>query len=199
MHFRKAKLTLLLLAVLLSLDIASVAIGGVIFPYPMSVPMGTKLNAEQDNKATQKPVFVDLLCPITLLRSTRTDVERIFGKGKRHPNGFTYIYENERLRVDVLYSAGPCKASGVERWSVPEDTVIKMEISHKQTILVQDFYLDMKKYTRIQLSHPDHWFQYVNKEDGLIVHTIISNEVEALYFITRQPSAKDQPLKCPSP
>jgi hypothetical protein len=198
MNSRRAKLTLLLVAVLLSLDIGSVAIGGVIFPYPPTVPMRTKLNAEQD-KATEKPVFVDLLCPVRLLRSTRADVERIFGKGKRHANGFTHIYENERLRVDVLYSAGPCKASGVERWSVPEDTVISMEIIQKQNILAQDFYLDPTKYARLQLSHPNNWVQYVNKDDGLIVHTIISGKAEELYFITREPSAKDKPLKCTSP
>ena len=192
MHSRKARLTLLLVAVLLSFDLGSAA-------HPMTVPMGTKLNAEQDKKPAQKPLFIDLVCPITLLRSTRADVERIFGKGKPHPNGFTHIYENERLRVDVLYSKGPCKASGVARWNVPEDTVISMEISQKQTILVKDFYLDMKKYSRLQLSHPDNWIQYVNKEDGLIVHTIMNGKVEALYLITRQPSAKDNSLKCTSP
>ena len=199
MQSRKVTLTLLLVAVFLSLGVGSVATGAAILPYPMTISMGTKLNAEQDNKATQKAVFVDLLCPIALLHSTRADVERIFGKGKGHPNGFTYIYENERLRVDVLYSAGPCKASGVERWNVPEDTVIRMEISQKQTILAQDFYLDPKKYSRLQLSHPDNWVQYVNKDDGLIVHTIISGKTEELYFITREPSAKDKSLKCTSP
>lgn len=199
MSYRKTRVVLTVVVAVASLGpLTSAEAGRNICPSPLPVAEITHSTSAQD-PANQKTEPIDFLCGLKPLVSTRADVEPILGKGRRHPNGFTYIYENERQRVDVLYSAGPCKLSGVERWSVPEDTVIRLEISPKQNILLETLDLDPKKYTRFKLSHPDNWVQYWNREDGLIVQTIIYGKVEELYLITREPPAKDKSLKCASP
>src|SRR5258708_21758549 len=78
------------------------------------------------------------------LVSTRADVERLLGTSQMS-RGFVYTYETKDDRVDVLYSAGPCALSGVEKWNVPSDVVVSMQVNPKQTILIDSLHLDAKK------------------------------------------------------
>jgi len=36
----------------------------------------------------------------------------------------------------------------------------------------EELRLDPKKYTKVQWTHPDNWLLYMNKMDGLWIHTI---------------------------
>jgi hypothetical protein len=195
----KAKLilTLIALAIIASASRNLVATDLIVGRYRVRSGVETQTDPRQDNNASQKATVATGWCELLPLHSTRADVERIFGAPKMSHDS-TKIYETKDERVDVLYSAGPCKLSGVERWNVPEDVVIKIEVSPRKNILVQDLHLDPNKYIRFQLSHPENWVQYRNKEDGITVHTIISGKAEELYIITREPAAKDKSLQCTS-
>jgi hypothetical protein len=129
------------------------------------------------------------------LQSTRGEVEKLLGKSKMS-HGFTYIYENGNERVDVLYSAGPCELSGVERWNVPKDVVIWMEVFPRKSVLIKDLHLDPKKYHRFQWSHPENWVDYLNMEEGVIVHSIDWGRGEELAFFEYRPTPKDVTLRC---
>jgi hypothetical protein len=129
------------------------------------------------------------------LRSTREEVEKLLGKSKMS-HGFTYVYENENELVDVLYSAGSCELSGVERWNIPKDVVIWMEVHPRKGVRIRDLHLDPNKYHRFQLGHPENWVEYWNKEEGVTVHTIIWNKSEEVYFFEYRPTAKDGDLRC---
>jgi len=125
------------------------------------------------------------------LHSTRVDVERMFGSSKMS-HGFNYIYQGDNERVDVLYSAGPCKLSGVERWNVPVDTVIKVMVTPKMTLLVRDLRPDAGKYSRTQDVHPENWVHYWNLEDGITIDALLNDGCEEVISVTYQPSREDR-------
>jgi hypothetical protein len=129
------------------------------------------------------------------LRSSRRDVETLLGNPKTQ-RGSTYVYETKEDVVDILYSTGPCKLSGVERWNVPADIVIRIDVRPRATMLIQDLKLDPKRYPRLPEAHPENWTLYKNDEDGLMVETILTGKVEEVYTITYWPRIKDKALHC---
>lgn len=128
------------------------------------------------------------------LHSTRQDVERKLGKPD-WSHGFTYIYKTDKERVDVLYSAGCCELSGVERWNVPADAVIRIVVAPTGKVFVRDLHLD-KKYVRIKEAHPENWLMYWDTERGVMIHSAVNKGREEVMTITYQPTAKDKALSC---
>jgi hypothetical protein len=126
------------------------------------------------------------------LRSNRDQVEKLLGRPK-DSIGPRLIYENESERVDVRYADASCS----EAWDVPKDTVISMEVHPRKSIRIEELRLDPKKYIRFQWAHPDNWVVYMNKAEGVWVHTIIwDSRGEEVYFFEYLPTAKDESLRC---
>jgi len=155
----------------------------------------TKVKSARVPRAAPTPLPKDWrgLVP---LESTRSDVERILGK-PRTGRYSTYIYDTADDRIDVLYSEGPCEATEVERWNVPKDVVIRIDVRPKLAVFVKALVLDKNRYVRIRESHPSNWFSYSNNDDGIRVETIKTGQVEEVSLITYGPKAKDQSLRCP--
>jgi hypothetical protein len=130
------------------------------------------------------------------LHSNRADAERVLGKPQKSRYS-TSIYETAHDRIDILYSEGPCEASEVERWNVSKDVIIRIDVRPKQTVPVEALVLDRNRYVKTRESHPDNWFTYWNKDDGIRVETIKTGQVEDVNSITYGPKAKDQSLSCP--
>ncbi len=130
------------------------------------------------------------------LRSSRVDVEKLLGKPKTS-HGFTYVYETENETVDILYSAGPCKLSAVERWNVAADIILRMDVRPRGKMLIQDLHLDKVRYPRLPEAHPENWARYMNDEDGVMVETISEGKEEQVYTITYWARTKDKSLRCP--
>ena len=128
------------------------------------------------------------------LHSSREDVERELGK-PYIARGSLYIYKTREETVNVWYSAGCCELSKVERWNVPADTVIKMEVSPMRTVLVRDLHLD-QEYVRIKEAHPENWIMYWDTERGVMVHAALNKGREEVMSITYEPTAKDKSLYC---
>jgi len=129
------------------------------------------------------------------LQSSRLEVERLLGKAKTS-HSFTYVYETETETVDILYSAGPCKLSAVERWNVAADVILRMDIRPLEKILIHDLHLDKVRYPRLPEAHPENWARYMNEEDGVMVETISNGKDEKVYTITYWARTKDKPLRC---
>ena len=106
------------------------------------------------------------------------------------------IYKTETERVDVLYSNGPCGSGPSAGWNVAKDVVIALHVIPQENTSIESLRLDPKKYTRIQESHPNHWFQYWNRREGVIVHSILVGRMEDLQFIEYRPSEQDESLRC---
>lgn len=131
------------------------------------------------------------------LHSTRVEVERVLGKPK-WSHGSTFIYESECERVDVLYSKGACELSGVTRWNVPADVVIKLEVAPRNKMLVKDLKFELKRYLRDQESHPENWVLYRSAEDGIRVRAILGEKEETVMVITYEARSNDKVLRCAS-
>src|SRR5215204_5472746 len=60
-------------------------------------------------------------------KSTRADIEKLFGKGVRlkDPFHYQYRYEAEEAIIEVGYAETPCdeNSNDVERFDIPENTV----------------------------------------------------------------------------
>jgi hypothetical protein len=132
---------------------------------------------------------------IVPLRSTRVDVEKLLGKpiSSRYA---TFVYDSDEERIDILYSAGKCVLSGSERWNVPSDVVITIELRPKKSLLIQDLHLDPHKYRRVQESHPANWFVYRNTQEGVMIETILYANAELVDSISYFPTTKDNGLRC---
>jgi hypothetical protein len=129
------------------------------------------------------------------LYSTKSDVDSLLGPPKNIV-GRTFIYEMGNERVDITYSAGDCKLPN-ERWNVPPDSVISIEVTPKAITLVKDLQLDKAKYQRRQSTHPEDISDYENLEDGIVVHTILNNGCEEVISIVYVAAGKDADKRCP--
>src|SRR5258708_4495161 len=96
------------------------------------------------------------------LHSTRADVERLLGVPTLS-YGSVYRYETKNDLADILFSAGACELSGVEKWNVPSNVIISMQVAPKGNISFDSLHLDRKKYFRFREAHPDNWVQYWNE------------------------------------
>ena len=129
------------------------------------------------------------------LRSARNDVESLLGKPKTS-HGVAYVYETKDETVDVLYSAGPCKLSTVERWNVAADIVIRIDVRPRAKMLIDALRLDKVRYPRLPEAHPENWARYMNTDDGVMVETIMFGKDEEVYTVTYWPRAADKGLRC---
>jgi hypothetical protein len=148
--------------------------------------------------SNQKLVAPNAWHGLVPLHSMRADVERLLGKPQLS-HGLTSIYKTKDERVHVIYSLGYCELSGVERWKVPQDVVIRIMVSPNRNILLQELNLDRKKYTRRQRTHPENWIDYVSRDDGIVFRAVVVGEREEIDLITYGPSAQDEELYCQDP
>jgi hypothetical protein len=63
--------------------------------------------------------------------------------------------------------------SGVERWNVAPDMIVRMDVRPHGKILVQSLHLDRTKYPRLQEGHPENWARYTHNDDGVMVENHI--------------------------
>jgi len=135
---------------------------------------------------------------IVPLRTVRANVEQLLGL-PRSSHGGIYIYGTAENRVDVSYSADPCKLEDANPRGTSADVVLKVTVSPRKTLLVQNLALDKAKYRRIQDSHPDNWVHYLNAGEGITVDAILNNGCEEVISVVYQPTARDRELRCGPP
>jgi hypothetical protein len=149
----------------------------------------------QDRPSSQNQLTTNSWRGLVPLRSTRGEVETRLGK-PIFSLGSRYRYENENEKVDVIYSPDSCELIGTERWNVPKDVVIWMEIYPRKRILLKSLRLDPQQYRRFQGWHPENLVRYENEEEGVIVHTIIWRKVEEVNYFQYLPTVKDKDHRC---
>jgi hypothetical protein len=125
---------------------------------------------------------------ITPLKSTRADVERLFGK----PNNLGR-YEIENERAYVIYSDGPC-IIGYQNLGKPKcecfvekDTVLRIGVTLDSAVALPEF--DKTKFSRASLRSNVSMFTYSDLADG-VVYTVDESH-GTLTAIDYWPSATD--------
>jgi hypothetical protein len=112
------------------------------------------------------------------LRTTRTEVEQLFGKAER---SYAVTYELETGNLFVEYSTGPCGSDKRAGWNVPEDTVISYSFSAKNKQRFADFKLDSKKFRKVTDAHVGIIDYYINDEEG-IMYEVQGGEVDYVEY-----------------
>jgi hypothetical protein len=139
------------------------------------------------------PLYAKEWRGITPLRSTRTDVERLFGRSA-DGRGAWAIYQTEEEGISILFASGPpCGSNAENEWRVPKGTVISISISPKTIILFSKLNIDESKYQKLADPHQLNRIEYWNKEEGESI-SVVDDEVSSFTYFG---AAKDSMLHCP--
>ena len=137
------------------------------------------------------------------LRSTRKDLERLFGAPNRA--GITFVkYETDYESIVATYSDGKCDASGSD-WNVPKNTLIELAVNPNPSFLLKELHLDSSRYERHELfplpeiDNPRKVWNYVDNLNGIIIRTQSTRgggDEELVVSISYRPANRDEKLRC---
>jgi hypothetical protein len=140
---------------------------------------------------------------IVPLKSTRDDVERLFGKPTNSRLG---IYEFRDEIVSFGYSKYGCKPAPVvpgwpipplEGWNVPPDTVLAVRVDLRKQVPLSSLGFDLSTFKKVRGdtdvgSH----FKYVDEEAGLTIDLNGDGGTEIVRGYIYEPGAKHKELRC---
>ena len=131
------------------------------------------------------------------LRSTRVDVENLFGSKVVRCGGSACIYDLGEEIVFILYAKeSSCKNDdATTAWKVPAGTVIEIGVHFKKDKPLSELGFDLSKFERVEDKHLPGWIYYVNLDEGVRVEGGLQTASGITYF----QSAKDNYLRCPPP
>ncbi|MBK8467324.1 MAG: hypothetical protein IPL32_16020 [Chloracidobacterium sp.] len=86
-------------------------------------------------------------------KSTRADVEKIFGNGKPEPDRWLrevwqYKYDSAEAVIGVVYSGAPCdkKTPFVNRYDLPANTILRYRVQLKQPVPITELRFDADRF-----------------------------------------------------
>lgn len=167
-----------------------------------NVASGVTLNSvpgykQDERKPNQKPSSIPANSWKTLvpLRSTRADVERLFGK-PHEVLGSTPLYKFSEENVVFTYARGNCDPYD-GGWNVPAQTIIEIKIIPQGAMPLGKAGLDLSKYRRTETQHPPA-ITYTNAEEGVTITTRMFTAPEDILSIQLRPSVRELEFACPA-
>jgi hypothetical protein len=146
------------------------------------------------------PTFAKDWRGIVPLASTRADVERSLGRPMERSLPDISFFDLKDESVRVVYSEGRCKPGIAGEWDVPEDIVLRIEVTPKKEVLLKDVQADMSKYRKVVDPHITGHLIYVSEEEGVSIDTSsIDPECERVLSIRYRPKSTEENLRCKSP
>ena len=127
------------------------------------------------------------------LKSTRSDVEKLFGKPKTMI-GSARLYEFDKENVIFTYAVGGCDQHSW--WNVPRDTILDIEIIPQTALSVNDTGFNLTKFSHYKTEHPE-LLIYVNKKEGVTIRTKTIGIPNAVVSIKLEGASRDFALACP--
>jgi hypothetical protein len=106
---------------------------------------------------------------ITLFQSTKTDVEKLFGKPIGENYGVTYKLRDGILYLDY-YGFDHCKARyGFDAdWNLPEWTVTEIEFLPDYELTLTSLRLDLRRFRKAHLNpHAPDLVSYIDDQEGI--------------------------------
>ena len=132
---------------------------------------------------------------VTLFQSTKTDVEKLFGKPIGENYGVTYKLRDGTLYLDY-YDFDHCKHQGAfdAVWNLPEWTVTEIEFRPDHELAFASLHLDLKRFRRAHLNPgvPD-LVSYVDDHDG-VEYTVESDGT--LNSVRYFPGSRFESFRC---
>lgn len=130
------------------------------------------------------------------LRSTRADVERLFGSKVVRCGGSACIYDLGEEIIFVLYATDSnCKNDdATTAWKVSVGTVIEIGVRFREDKPLSELPFDLSKFERVEDEHLPGWIYYVNLDEGVRIEGGLRTASSVTYFHR----AKDNYLRCSS-
>lgn len=124
---------------------------------------------------------------LTPLRSTRADVEKLFGKSEE--DKCSTCYKTAKEEISFTYSKGRCD----EKWNVPPDTVLQISISpiSDKGKSFEELKLDESKFSC--LANDNFFTVCTNADEGLLYSFSPYREFVGMVYI---PKKADNHLRC---
>ncbi len=109
---------------------------------------------------------------ISLFRSTKSDVERVFSKAKlkyirNNSLGRSAEYALKGAKLTATYSQGECTEANPYDYKVEKDIVVEFEIEFDKPIKFTTLALDISKFEKIPLDDVIGLFNYYNSTEGI--------------------------------
>lgn len=133
---------------------------------------------------------------ITILRTTRAEVEKMMGKGEEH--AFIIFYPLKEGSLHIKYADGRCRPGQYRGWKVPEGTVIELVYTpFNSPPEFSSLHLDLAKFRTIRESPdvPD-LLTYIKDDEGIAYTVQLDGTVSE---IRRFPSSQYDKLRCSVP
>ena len=136
------------------------------------------------------------------LVSSRTDVEKAYGKHERVDDNGYYNYRTGDFFVQVNYATGPCHPNRYNRgkFNVPEGTVLDLWVHLKKTILLSDLNFNRDAYFRSTGGDVEGVVYYQSRDPKIFITTSIldDGQTEEVGRIIYGPSEKSaMKFTCP--
>jgi hypothetical protein len=129
---------------------------------------------------------------LVALHSSRTDVEKLFGKPVR-TGRYLSSYDLKEELVEIMYAAGPpCGATMIDSWRVPLDTVVSIKLYPKNVVL----FVEPAGYVKTEDLVQTHVSYYSNESDGVRYTVERRDGRDYLSSIDYRPRAVDKHLQC---
>lgn len=132
---------------------------------------------------------------VSLLHSTRADVEKLLGQPKRSAHVVTYSLETFTLFIEY-YSFDHCKPrfgySG--SWNIPEWTVIEIKYLPSQVTPISSLKLDLEQFRKVHESPdvPD-LISYTNEQEGIDYTVEPDGTLSSIRYF---PAKREDGLRC---
>ncbi|HET8671781.1 MAG TPA: hypothetical protein VFM05_14525 [Candidatus Saccharimonadales bacterium] len=125
---------------------------------------------------------------IVPLRSTRADVEALFGEGTNQCKCSYYL---DDMNIFFVYSSGDCENGGSGDWNIAPDTVIRFTIYPKTKPRLSDISIDESQFEKRQ--DIGDALIYINHEEGFSIDVQQGTAMSFNYG----PAVGDENLRCP--
>ena len=124
------------------------------------------------------------------LKSTRADVERVFGKPPPGEIDFLATYKLNDGEFRVLYSVKKlCREVDTCRCMVPDDTVLEVAVQRKVKLKFSRLTIDRSKFDRLVNPENTNEVAYCDFDSGLIYNVLQRDD--SILSVQYGPSGKD--------
>ncbi|MEP6924165.1 MAG: hypothetical protein ABI954_06850 [Pyrinomonadaceae bacterium] len=132
---------------------------------------------------------------IKLFHTTRTEVERVFGKSEDSNDKHEGFYKSKEFNLLITYSYGKCTDKDNSGWNIPRETVTHLNVHFgMKPVLFSSLNLDRSKFQSGRAYHQGFFLE--NVAEGISLS--IAEDETQVYSISYFPNKNSTPLKCPN-
>ena len=139
---------------------------------------------------------------LTVLKSTRKDVEKVLGKPSKNIKNVNYNYYTDEETILLDFASGKCTRRDSFEWKVKKGTLVNITIYKKKRPLLSTFDFDIKTFSKEDIDFHIERRYYRSPDRSISLEVSVSNkgekdEKEEVLSIIYSPKKEDYNLLCP--